>query len=80
MQLRECFKAFRPQWINPEKAAELQRPAHTLKSNARNFGAVELAELCQEVENRAKAGSMDVCDLLKRIDAECTKVRNTPQV
>lgn len=35
-----------------------RRAAHTLKSNARTFGAHELAELCQEIEAAARAGDL----------------------
>jgi HPt (histidine-containing phosphotransfer) domain-containing protein len=41
------------------QAEELRRTAHTLKSNARTFGATPLADLCQALETTAKAGTTD---------------------
>jgi PAS domain S-box-containing protein len=38
---------------------ELRRSAHTLKSNARTFGASPLADLCQALETAAEAGAID---------------------
>lgn len=40
-------------------AADLRRAVHTLKSNARNFGALNLGELCQQLENCAKEGDLE---------------------
>lgn len=34
-------------------AGALRLAAHTLKSNCRSFGAIALAEVCQEIERRA---------------------------
>ncbi len=57
------------------KSEELRRTVHTLKSNAKNFGATELARLCQETENIAKSGSNDVSSLLDQIETEYPKVK-----
>ncbi len=57
------------------KTEDLRRAVHTLKSNAKNFGATVLAQLCQESENIAKTGSCDVSDLLHQIETEYPKVR-----
>ncbi len=57
-------------------AEELRRTVHTLKSNAKNFGAKTLAEHCQESENLAKAGSTDQSGLLDRIEKEYQGVRS----
>jgi PAS domain S-box-containing protein len=52
-------------------AQELRRAAHTLKSNARVFGATRLAELCQELEALAQTGAHAAADeLVARIDEE----------
>ena len=37
-------------------AEEARRAAHTLKSNAATFGAVDLSELCRRLEEQAKTG------------------------
>ncbi|MGE0084434.1 MAG: PAS domain S-box protein [Desulfococcaceae bacterium] len=57
------------------KTEDLRRAVHTLKSNAKNFGATVLAQLCQETENIAKSGSCDVSALLRQIETEYPKVR-----
>jgi signal transduction histidine kinase/CheY-like chemotaxis protein/HPt (histidine-containing phosphotransfer) domain-containing protein len=43
------------------------RPAHTLKSSSRQFGATELAELAERFEHsaRAKGSDNDIADLIK---------------
>jgi HPt (histidine-containing phosphotransfer) domain-containing protein len=52
-------------------AAALRRAAHTLKSNARTFGAVALGEVCQTIEERAAAGELDGVDaLIARVQGE----------
>jgi HPt (histidine-containing phosphotransfer) domain-containing protein len=40
-------------------AAELQRAAHTLKGSSATLGAVHLADLCREVEYRARDAALD---------------------
>ncbi|MGE0084433.1 MAG: response regulator [Desulfococcaceae bacterium] len=57
------------------KTEDLRRAVHTLKSNAKNFGATVLAQLCQKAENIAKSGSCDVSALLSQIETEYPKVR-----
>lgn len=56
--------------------ASLQRGAHSLKSNARDFGAGGLAELCQSIEEdlRAGHGPGDVRGRVAAIVAEWRKV------
>jgi CheY-like chemotaxis protein len=55
---------------------ELRRVAHTLKSNAANFGALKLAVYCQELETLAKCGTLGgALGLLSKIDAEYKRVR-----
>ena len=50
-------------------AEELRRAAHSLKSNGRTFGAHEFAELCRELEERAKRGELDgSSELVDRIE------------
>jgi HPt (histidine-containing phosphotransfer) domain-containing protein len=36
--------------------ADLVRPAHSLKSSSLNVGALELAELCRQLEDEARGG------------------------
>jgi HPt (histidine-containing phosphotransfer) domain-containing protein len=47
--------------------AALVRPAHSLKSNSLNVGAMDLGGLCRELEERARAG--DVPDAADRVAA-----------
>jgi PAS domain S-box-containing protein len=57
-------------------AEDLRRAAHTLKSNARTFGATSLAEACQELETAARAGALeDVAGLMGRVEARFAKAR-----
>jgi HPt (histidine-containing phosphotransfer) domain-containing protein len=52
------------------------RAAHTLKSNAGTFGAVELASLCRELESAARADELaGSADLIDRVDAQLALVR-----
>ena len=52
-------------------ADELRRAAHTLKSNGATFGALGLAELCRELEERARNGEMGGApELTDRIESE----------
>lgn len=67
----------------PRRLAELRsddvvlagRAAHTLKSNALTFGAVELAAMCRQLEGAAREGGLDGSrDLIDRADAEWARV------
>jgi HPt (histidine-containing phosphotransfer) domain-containing protein len=46
---------------------DLVRPAHSLKSNAANVGANELAELCRALEADARSGVVE--DAARRVEA-----------
>ncbi|HEY5872935.1 MAG TPA: response regulator, partial [Gaiellaceae bacterium] len=49
----------------------LRRAAHTLKSNGQTFGAGGFAELCRELELRARRDELDgTADLVDRIERE----------
>jgi HPt (histidine-containing phosphotransfer) domain-containing protein len=39
--------------------AALTRPAHSMKSSSMNVGALELGQLCRELEELGRAGSLD---------------------
>jgi HPt (histidine-containing phosphotransfer) domain-containing protein len=54
---------------------EVRRAAHTLKSNARLFGASALADLCQDLEETAKGESLaGATERLARIDGEYARL------
>jgi HPt (histidine-containing phosphotransfer) domain-containing protein len=56
-------------------ADQVRRAAHTLKSNARTFGATALAELCQALESAAHQGALDAAARLPaRIEDEYARV------
>ena len=51
-----------------------RRAAHSLKSNAMTFGALELAAACRELEELARDGRLyGAEDLTARIDRECAR-------
>jgi CheY-like chemotaxis protein len=57
--------------IQQEKPEDLRRAAHTLKSNAANFGATAMAAACLELENLGRNKSIGgAVDLLARIEKE----------
>jgi CheY-like chemotaxis protein/HPt (histidine-containing phosphotransfer) domain-containing protein len=57
--------------LDGNDADELRRAAHTLKSNGSTFGAAAFAELCRELELRAKTGALEGADeLVDRIEHE----------
>lgn len=56
--------------------AALQRPAHSLKSNAMNVGAARLAELSRSIELDARTGSVASAeDRVAAVRAELAAVR-----
>jgi HPt (histidine-containing phosphotransfer) domain-containing protein len=56
--------------------AALVRPAHSLKSNSLNVGAMDLGELCRELEERARRGDVpDAAERVAAIDAGFAAVR-----
>lgn len=56
-------------------AEEARRAAHTLKSNGATFGAEGFAELCRELEEKAKAGALAGAEeLVGRAEAEWLRV------
>ncbi|MDX1416838.1 MAG: response regulator [Candidatus Promineifilaceae bacterium] len=57
-------------------AAEVRLAAHTLKSGSADFGAVELQELCRELEAKGKSGDLDGAgELLAQIEHLVPQVR-----
>jgi HPt (histidine-containing phosphotransfer) domain-containing protein len=57
-------------------AAQLVETAHSFKGSSSNMGAVRLAELCGDLERRAKQESPEVIgNLVEKIEAEFAIVR-----
>ncbi|MBK9375916.1 MAG: response regulator [Holophagales bacterium] len=62
--------------LSAERADELHRAVHTLKSTSASFGALELSSLCREAESRAKENETTTLGpLLDRIEEELARVR-----
>ena len=55
---REQLAAMQAAVASPDAAA-LVRPAHSLKIDSFNVGAMALGRLCQDLEQRARTGSLD---------------------
>jgi signal transduction histidine kinase/DNA-binding response OmpR family regulator/HPt (histidine-containing phosphotransfer) domain-containing protein len=56
-------------------ADRLRRTAHTLKSNGATLGATAFADLCRELEQRAREGRLDgAASLVERIGSELGRV------
>lgn len=54
----------------------LRRTAHTLKSSARDFGAIALSDLCRRLEEQCRSGEPERPELLvSAIAAELEKAR-----
>ncbi|HQN07919.1 MAG TPA: response regulator, partial [Thermoanaerobaculia bacterium] len=59
-----------------ERADELHRAVHTLRSTSASFGALDLSALCREAEARAKQNETTTLEpLLDRIGHELVQVR-----
>ena len=55
---------------------DLVRPAHTLKSNSANLGALRLAALCRSLEADARAGAVaDPTSRVAAVSEELERVR-----
>ena len=62
--------------IEQEDADALRRVAHTLKSNGATFGAERFAELCRDLEERAKNGRLDgTAGLADQVEVELGRLR-----
>lgn len=61
---------------NARNAQELGLAAHSFKGSSSNMGAVGLAELCRELEERVRQQPLyGIEDLINRIDTEYHEVR-----
>jgi HPt (histidine-containing phosphotransfer) domain-containing protein len=57
--------------LRSDDVDEVRRAAHTLKTNGATFGAGHFAELCRELEERARNGDLDgAADLIARVEAD----------
>ncbi len=59
-----------------QNAEELGSAAHSFKGSSSNMGAVALASLCQQLEERARRPPLyGIEDLINRIDLEFVEVQ-----
>lgn len=79
--LIDCYLAEAPQQIqalrratseqNSQNNKEIHRIAHTLKSSSRTLGAIQLAQLCQQLEEWGRLGTLEpVAAALSDLDQE----------
>jgi signal transduction histidine kinase/CheY-like chemotaxis protein len=62
--------------LDENKTEELRRAVHTLKSNAKNFGADTLGDACQELETLAKDGKTEgAAEFLAKIETAYEQAR-----
>lgn len=80
-ELIDAFLDDAPRMISAMEAAlaardveSFRRNAHSLKSNANTFGAVELGELAKELEMMARANNLQVGNRLQTLKEACAKV------
>ncbi|CAK9890533.1 MULTISPECIES: Hpt domain-containing protein [Pseudomonas] len=60
-----------------KNADEVARAAHSFKGSSSNMGAVALAELCRQLEDRVNHGPLQgIEDLINQIDREYAAVRD----
>ena len=52
----EYFVGEMRQLLSEGQSEDLQRSVHTFKANGRDLGALRLAAVCQEIEDRASEG------------------------
>lgn len=74
VELIHCFLDEGPELVSSLALAAgdrdfttMRRSAHSLKSNARDFGATELSDRCAEIEDDLRAG-LEPNDALERAD------------
>jgi signal transduction histidine kinase/CheY-like chemotaxis protein len=62
--------------LDHNKPAELERAAHSLKSNSATFGALRLAALCKELEVTGRTGQLiGVSEQVQQVEAEYHRVK-----
>lgn len=59
-----------------KNAESFRRAAHSMKSNAATFGAMELSALAKELENLARENNLEVGNRVDVIETEFQQVKN----
>jgi len=62
--------------LTNKDAESFRRAAHSLKSNAATFGAMELSALAKELENLARENNLEVGNRLEVVEAEFQQVKS----
>jgi len=63
--------------VSAGDAGALLDSAHSLKSSSANLGAMQLSNVCRELENLGREGNTEAAGfLLKRLDTEYQAVQN----
>ncbi len=58
------------------QAPDFRRAAHSMKSNSANFGALQLAALCKELEEMGKVGCLEGAEAkIAAVEAEYAQVK-----
>ncbi|GAB4546189.1 MAG: hypothetical protein Fur002_21020 [Anaerolineales bacterium] len=61
--------------LQTSNAEEFRRAAHSMKSNAATFGAMELSSMAKELEALARANNLDVGNRVDTLAAEFENVK-----
>ncbi len=83
LELLDDFERTTPGLVSAMRAGaiagdrdQMRIPAHSLKSNSRDFGALKLARLCEALEQACKQGDpADALGDVDAIDGELTEAR-----
>ena len=62
--------------LTEKNAESFRRAAHSMKSNAATFGAMELSALAKELENLARENNLDVGNRVDVIETEFQQAKN----
>ena len=62
--------------LTENNAEAFRRAAHSMKSNAATFGAMELSALAKELENLARENNLEVGNRVDLIEAEFQVVKS----
>jgi HPt (histidine-containing phosphotransfer) domain-containing protein len=64
------------QALSSGNAEEFRRAAHSLKANSASFGAVELSQVCRQLEELGKSGRLEsAAEQVARAEIEFEKVK-----
>lgn len=87
-QLLNCYLAEAPKWIQniraslvPEDAQALWKAAHSLKSSSASVGATTLAQICKQLEAKARSSDLEnIAEICSQLYREYELVRTALQI